>query len=118
MKVLVVDDQETNRKLPAAFLKKYGMEVLEASDGQIALDMVEQHPEITHLLLDVSMPGINGSEVCRILRSRPDGKRLHIVAYTAHAFPSEKQNIMAAGFDGLLIKPITRAALLESLGMA
>jgi len=118
MKVLVVDDQEINRKLPAAILKKFGVEVVDACDGASALERVEQDSAITHILLDVSMPGMSGSEVCRILRSKPDVTQLHIVAYTAHAFPSEKQEIMAAGFDELLIKPITRAALLESLGMS
>jgi len=117
MKVLVVDDQEVNRKLPIAILKKYKIEVLAACDGQSALDMVAKHLDITHILLDVSMPGMSGSEVCRILQGQAESRPLHIVAYTAHAFPNEKQEIMAAGFDELLIKPITRAALLLSLGL-
>jgi CheY-like chemotaxis protein len=117
VKVLIVDDQEVNRKLPAAILTKFGIEVLNACDGQSALDVVGQNADITHILLDVSMPGMSGSEVCRILRQNTEAPPLRIVAYTAHAFPSEKQEIMAAGFDELLIKPITRAALLESLGI-
>jgi CheY-like chemotaxis protein len=118
MKVLIVDDQEVNRKLPAAILGKYEIETLSAGDGQSALDLVKQHPDITHLLLDVSMPGMSGTEVCRILKQDSSSSHLYVIAYTAHAFPSEKKEIMAAGFDELLIKPITKAGLLASLGMA
>jgi CheY-like chemotaxis protein len=117
MKVLVVDDQEINRKLPIAILKRYGVEVLDAEDGPGGLALLERHPDITHLLLDVSMPGMGGEEVCRTLRSRPQAPPLRIIAYTAHAFASEKEQIMAAGFDELLIKPISRDGLLQALGM-
>lgn len=118
MKILVVDDQEINRTLPVAMMKKYEIEVLSASDGQAALDLLEQHRDITHILLDISMPGMSGIEVCQILKQKPYADQLQIIAYTAHAFPNEKTEIMAAGFDELLIKPITRAALLASLGLA
>ncbi|WP_028536351.1 response regulator [Paludibacterium yongneupense] len=118
MKVLVVDDQEINRKLPMAILKKYGVEVLDAEDGPTGLSLLQQYPDITHLLLDVSMPGMGGEEVCRILRARPLAPPLQIIAYTAHAFPSEKEQIMAAGFDELLIKPISRDDLLRALDMS
>jgi len=118
MKVLIVDDQEVNRKLPAAILAKYDVEILSADDGQSALELVRTHPDITHLLLDVSMPGMSGSEVCRILKQDPASSHMYVIAYTAHAFPNEKKEIMAAGFDELLIKPISRAGLLASLGLA
>lgn len=118
MKVLVVDDQDVNRMLPCVILRKLGVAVEEAASGQDALQKVAEHPEISHILLDVSMPDMSGTEVCQTLRSQPGGEQLHIVAYTAHAFSNEKARIMEAGFSELLIKPINREALIRALGIA
>lgn len=117
MKVLVVDDQDINRKLPLAILKKQGVATAEAADGEEALALLAREPDIRHILLDVSMPGLSGTEVCQRLRRQANGDRYHIVAYTAHAFDNETRAIMAAGFDRLLIKPINRTSLLQSLGL-
>lgn len=117
MKVLVVDDQDVNRQLPAAILRKLGVEVVQAASGLEALERMREQPDIRHLLLDVSMPGMSGTEVCRTLRQGDGGADLLIVAYTAHAFPEEKAQIMEAGFDTLLIKPISRGGLLQALGL-
>jgi CheY-like chemotaxis protein len=116
MKVLVVDDHEVNRVLPLALLRKCGVAVDEAEDGAEALAKVAADPEIDQLLLDVSMPGMSGLEVCAALRSGPP-RRLRLVAYTAHAFESEKQQFLAAGFDDVLVKPISRAGLLRALAL-
>ncbi|MDE2584923.1 MAG: response regulator [Betaproteobacteria bacterium] len=117
MKVLVVDDQDVNRQLPAAILRKVGVDVIQAASGPEALARMQEQPDIRHLLLDVSMPGMSGTEVCRTLRQGTGGEGLLIVAYTAHAFPEEKAQIMEAGFDELLIKPISRSSLLQALGL-
>lgn len=116
MKILVVDDQTVNRKLPIAVLTSVGCSCLEAASGEDALQLVAADPDISHLLLDISMPGMSGIEVCAALRSLPD-RPLHIIAYTAHAFEGEKSEIMAAGFDALLLKPIKRENLLHVLGL-
>ena len=113
--VLVVDDFDVNRTLPAAILRKVGCKVSEAASGAEALERVTSESDISYVLLDVSMPGMSGLEVCSTIRARPGGDRLRIVAYTAHAFPSEREAIMAAGFDDLLVKPITRAQLVAAL---
>jgi len=118
MKVLVVDDHKVNRMLPRAILSKLGVEVLEADSGEAALECLALTPEVDHVLLDVSMPGMTGIEVCQRLREEERTRGLHIIAYTAHAFASEKNQIMEAGFDDLLIKPINREGLLQALGMA
>lgn len=116
MKVLIVDDQTVNRKLPLAMLRAIGLPCVEASSGEEALQIVAADADISHLLLDVSMPGMSGIEVCAALRANPL-RSLCIVAYTAHAFEGEKSEIMAAGFDALLVKPISRSNLLQSLGL-
>lgn len=115
MKVLIVDDVPSNRMLPRHLLLKLGHEVVEADSGMAALQKLELDAAIDHLLLDINMPEMSGTEVCRQLRASPRGSQLYIVAYTAHAFPHEKDSIMAAGFDDLLLKPITRDSLMHSL---
>lgn len=114
MRVLIVDDQKINRTLPSVLLKQAGCEVFEADSGDAALAQLREHP-VDALLLDISMPGVSGMEVCAQLRKTPAWAQLLIVAYTAHALPSERNAILAAGFDELLIKPINRQSLLNAL---
>lgn len=117
MQVLIVDDNASNRILPAAILRKYGCRVAEAETGEKALQWcADNTPDC--ILLDFSMPGISGGEVCKQLRSDPRFAVVRFVAYTAHALPEECGQIMEMGFDALLIKPITRDALLKAVGMA
>jgi len=118
MKVLVVDDNKINRKIPMIMLGKMGIIVAEAESGAQALDAVHADAEISHLLLDVNMPGMSGNEVCSALRSEARGAQLLIIAYTAHAFPEERERIMAAGFDDLLTKPFKQDALVKALKIA
>ena len=113
-KVLVVDDNAVNRKLAMALLQRRGMHVQEADSGALALDMLVAET-FDAVLLDISMPVMDGTEVCQIIRSTPDLAALRVVAYTAHAMESERQNIMAAGFDDLLVKPISGQDLLRVL---
>lgn len=110
MKVLIVDDQKLNRTLPCVLLRQLGCEVIEAD----ALAVLEGRP-VDAILLDISMPGISGTEVCRRLRGDPALARLYIVAYTAHALPEQRVEMLGAGFDEVLIKPINRQRLLEAL---
>lgn len=117
MLVLIVDDNTINRVLPSAILKKEGHEVAEAASGELALAYLAQtRPDC--MLLDISMPGMSGEEVCRKIRQEKHLKGLRVVAYTAHAMPEERERIMQSGFDDLLIKPISRAALLAAVAPA
>jgi two-component system chemotaxis response regulator CheY len=113
-KVLVVDDNAVNRKLAAALLKRRGFHVQEADSGAIALAILGQ-VSFDAVLLDISMPVMDGKEVCRIIRNTPALAGLRVVAYTAHAMESERQSIMEAGFDELLVKPISGQDLLRVL---
>lgn len=109
-RALVVDDELLNRKLAVALLKRLGWETLEAENGQQALEILEE--EVPALvLLDISMPEISGDEVCRRIRANHRLNGVRVVAYTAHAMPEDKSRIMLAGFDDLLVKPISKAAL-------
>lgn len=110
-RILVVDDNPVNRKLAAAMLRKGGWEVEDAENGTIALEKLAANT-YQAVLLDISMPGIGGEDVCRQIRANESLKGLRVVAYTAHAMESEKQTIMSAGFDDIVIKPVTMEALL------
>ncbi len=105
-RVLVVDDDAVNRKLATILFKKRGWQVAEAKDGVSALALLADSP-FDYVLLDISMPGLDGREVCQRIRHSGYPHILRIVAYTAHAIESEKASIMAAGFDDILIKPVT-----------
>lgn len=111
-RVLVVDDNAVNRKLATAILKRRGWEVEEVDNGFSALELLKAST-FDYVLLDISMPGIDGEEVCRRLRQMEHTKGLYVVAYTAHALETEKQRIMEAGFNDIVIKPITMDLLLS-----
>jgi CheY-like chemotaxis protein len=112
--VLVVDDNAVNRKLAVALLKRRGMHVEEAEGGPIALQMLRAG-RFDSVLLDISMPVMDGKEVCQLIRADEGLAKLWVVAYTAHAMESERQAIMAVGFDELLVKPISANDLLRVL---
>ena len=113
---LVVDDHPTNRLLGGTLLKKLGWTVSEADCGETALDLAAgRHFDL--ILLDISMPGLSGEETCSRLKAMtPPPSR--IIAYTAHAYPEDRERLLAAGFDGILVKPINRQRLEEIAGNA
>lgn len=107
---LVVDDHPTNRLLASAMLRKLGWTVHEAESGEAGLQLAGSHA-FRLVLLDISMPGMSGEETCRQMRQLYIDKPLCILAYTAHAFPEDHERILAAGFDDMLVKPISRQVL-------
>lgn len=103
---LVVDDNQLNSRLVALFLKRLGWETTIVDSGEGALGALRSRP-FDLVLLDMRMPGMSGEQVCRRIREELALTELHIVAYTAHSMPEEKARILAAGFNGLLIKPLS-----------
>lgn len=113
-RALVIDDNLTNRILAVALLGKLGWQADQADDGAagLAMALAGNYPL---LLLDISMPGMSGLETCRALRAHPRGAGLRIIAYTAHAFPEERDEILAAGFDDIMVKPVTSQAMATTI---
>lgn len=106
-RALVVDDIALNRMIAEEALKKLGWTVLTAADGQEALAGLEKmHCDV--VLLDISMPGMGGVEVCQHIRSRADlgHTDVPVIAYTAHAQPEDRDKFIASGFNEVLIKPL------------
>jgi CheY-like chemotaxis protein len=103
---LVVDDNQLNSKLVAAYLRKLGWTTQIVEAGEAALKTL-QDQRFDMVLLDLRMPQLSGEQVCRHIREELKQSALHIVAYTAHGMPEERERMLAAGFSDLLIKPIS-----------
>ena len=114
MKILVVDDQKINRTLPCVLLRQAGCDVEEVESGEAALAALRARP-MDAVLLDISMPGLSGTEVCRRVRGDPALAGLFVVAYTAHALPEDRQACLDAGMDDYLSKPVDRLRLYRAL---
>jgi CheY-like chemotaxis protein len=112
--LLVVDDHPVNRSLIRVLLRGTDWTCDEAVSGQDGLEKLCAN-DYDCVLLDISMPDMSGEEVCGMIRASEAMRELKVIAYTAHTMREEQQRIIAAGFDGLLIKPINRAALLAIL---
>ncbi|HLB92012.1 MAG TPA: response regulator [Terriglobales bacterium] len=108
--VLVAEDNIVNRELMRELLEVRGYHVTEACDGLEALEMLEQtRPDI--LLLDLGMPKLDGFGVVRKIRDNPRLVDLPVLAVTAYAMRGDREQVLNAGFDGYLSKPIDAAAL-------
>jgi CheY-like chemotaxis protein len=102
--VLVVDDMPDGREICAEYLSYRGYRVATAADGHEALAKAQELlPAV--ILMDLSLPGIDGWEVTRRLRRDERTRRLAIVALTAHALPSARDEAIAAGCDAVVTKP-------------
>ena len=113
LKVLVVDDNKVNRMVLAAFLKHHAIPCSEAASGAEALELIRQQA-FDVVLLDIQMPDISGLDVAQALHEEQKEAPI-LVAVTAHAFPEQRQEILAAGFSDLLIKPVSEDELLRVL---
>jgi PAS domain S-box-containing protein len=110
--VLVVDDNVDSASSMAMMLRLVGHEVRVEHDGPAALERVAaEAPDV--VLLDIGLPGMDGYEVARQLRARPDGHALRIYAMTGYATQEDRMKSREAGFDGHLVKPVMPAELLD-----
>ena len=113
-KVLLVEDNEMNRDMLSRRLERRGYEIVLAEDG---LQGVEQaataRPDI--VLLDMSLPGLDGWEVAGRLKSDPATAAIPIIALTAHAMAGDRERALQAGCDDYVTKPIELPRLLEKM---
>ena len=112
--VLLVEDNELNRDMLARRLKRAGFEVLTACDGQQALDlMTSKLPAV--VLMDMSLPVLDGWTACRMARQDDRIKHIPIIALTAHALEEDRTRAMNAGCDDYATKPVDFPDLLEKI---
>jgi two-component system cell cycle response regulator len=113
-RVLIVDDIAANVRLLQAKLEADYYEVLTASDGQTAIDLaIQAQPDI--ILLDVMMPGIDGYEVCRLLKDNADTRHIPIILVTALDGREDRLSGLEAGADDFLTKPFDDMVLMARL---
>lgn len=113
-KILIVDDNEDSRDLVAKVLKQFGYVIVEALDGEEALlKAASEKPDL--ILMDRSLPKIDGLEVTRRLKREERFKRVPIVALTAHAMRGDKEKALEAGCQGFIPKPINVRTLPEQI---
>jgi len=116
LRILLAEDNETNRHLARRVLEKRGHEVLVATNGREAIEIWRQRP-VDAILMDVQMPEMGGLEATEWIRSqeRASGGHTRIIAMTAHALKGDSDRCLAAGMDAYLPKPLDRTALFEVL---
>jgi CheY-like chemotaxis protein len=116
-RVLVVDDNRDAADTLGAMLTFLGYDVRVAYDSETALQEATWfEPDVA--VWDISLPGVNGYEAARRLRALRDGKRVMLVALTAHATAADRSAALAAGFDLHMKKPVDVNALLTEIGCA
>ena len=112
--VLVVDDRDTNREILVKMLAPLGFSMIEAQDGQAALEaFLTYKPQL--VLMDVVMPVMDGREAIRRIRALPEGHDVPIIAVSASVFEDQSREIMAAGASDFLRKPLREEELLEKV---
>ena len=113
-KVLLVEDQEDNRDMLSRRLKKRGYEVAIAVDGAEGVEKARSEaPDL--ILMDMSLPVMDGWEATRILKAEDDTRSIPVVALTAHAMSTDREKAFEAGCDAYETKPIELPRLLETM---
>ena len=121
-RVLMVEDNAVNMMIAVALLEQWGVDVAQAGDGYEAIEAVD-HAQASGrpfdvVLMDVQMPGMSGHEATRLLRRKYPADRLPIIALTAAALVSERDQALAAGMNDFLTKPIDSNRLRNTLARA
>ncbi|HED35792.1 MAG TPA: response regulator [Gammaproteobacteria bacterium] len=114
LRVLAADDNEINRKLISTLLQQHGVIISEAYDGNSALELALNNT-YDLILMDIRMPGLNGIEVTKKIRSSMPNNTTPIIAITAHALPDEQRTFIDAGMDACLTKPVLDYQLFDLL---
>lgn len=113
-RILLVEDNEMNRDMLSRRLSRRGFEVVIAVNGQEGVEMTQQeNPDI--VLMDMSLPVLDGWEATRRLKADEETKHIPIIALTAHAMAGDREKTLEAGCDDYDTKPIEFARLLEKI---
>jgi CheY-like chemotaxis protein len=112
-KVLIVDDDVRNIFALTSLLERHTMEVRSASNGREAIDILEQTPDISLVLMDIMMPEMDGYETMRVIRGNPNHKLLPMIALTAKAMKGDREKCLEAGASDYIAKPVNTEQLVS-----
>ena len=112
-KILIVDDDVRNVFALTSVLESHGMEVMYAENGEDGIGLLQRHPEIDLVLMDIMMPGMDGYETMRAIRSEEGFKQLPIISLTAKAMKGDREKSIASGASDYITKPVDTDQLLS-----
>ena len=113
-KILLVEDNEMNRDMLSRRLARRGYEVLVAVDGEAGVEMATREAPAL-ILMDMSLPGLDGWEATRRIKASPATQAIHVIALTAHAMAGDREKALAAGCDDFDTKPVDFERLLTKI---
>ena len=112
--MLLVEDNELNRDMLTRRLQRRGFQVITALDGESAIRVAnDEKPDL--ILMDMSLPGINGWDATRQLKENPETRHIPVVALTAHAMHGDREQASQAGCDAFETKPVELDRLLNTI---
>ena len=114
-KLLLVDDDARNIFALSSVLERRGMEVLTATTGREAINLLASGPEVAIVLMDIMMPEMDGYQTMEVIRANPAFRRLPIIALTAKALKGDREKCLEAGASDYLAKPVNTEQLLSAL---
>lgn len=114
-KVLVVDDDARNVFALCGVLEQHHVNVLSAENGPDAIEILKCNPDSNAVLMDIMMPGLDGYDTIRLIRSIPRFRNLPIIAVTARAMHGDREKCLEAGASDYIAKPVDIEALLDML---
>ena len=112
--ILYVEDDLANKRLVRKLLVASGYEVIEADDGLSGIQVAEQQKPAL-ILLDMSMPGMDGYEAAQRIKALPDISGIPVIAVTANVMPGDRDKAIKAGCDGFIAKPLDIDSFIETV---
>jgi len=112
--IMVVEDNPLNMKLVRSLLKLNGYEVIEAEDAELAIQLASVYqPDL--ILMDIQLPGMDGLEATRIIKSQEESKNIPVVALTSYAMPGDEEKAREAQCTGYITKPIDTRNFIDTI---
>jgi two-component system, cell cycle response regulator DivK len=113
-KILLVEDNEVNRRLAEFLLRSHGYRVREAVDAEEAFDILKtERPDL--IVMDIQLPRMNGVEATKKIKAQPETADIPVVAVTSYAMKGDRESALAAGCIGYITKPIDKVTFIQEI---
>jgi CheY-like chemotaxis protein len=113
-RILLVEDNEVNRRLAGFLLRSQGYQVIEATTAQAAFDVIANNrPDL--IVMDIQLPGMDGLEATTKLKAEPATANIPVIAVTSYAMAGDRDKALAAGCSGYVTKPIDKTIFLAEI---